>query len=574
MKQKSRILSIRMKVLLSTTFMIIALVVAISGYIISNSEDTMVAMGVEQAQIAAEIAASMVDGDAIATLQPGDESSDAYTQNIQALRNIKGTCGVAFLYTLSTDGTTVYYGIDTDESANQCAIGETFEVSYEELADVFTGQPYVQDYIDHTEFGDLISAYVPIKNASGEVVAILGSDYDASGIVSHINDMRSHTMVIAGICLIIAIVLLYLIVTAVTKSIKKVNRNLYDLVHNEGDLTQTLTVKTGDEMEIMAGNVNALLAYIRDIMLNISNNSLKLEESCSSIADNLSDASNGISDVSATMEEMSASMEETNAALSQVQENVHEVYEKMQTLSEKANEGDTITKDIQIRAQNIYEDASKSREDARIQSTQMADAVNEKIERSKAVEEINQLTQNILEISSQTNLLALNANIEAARAGEAGRGFAVVAGEIGNLANDSANAATRIQEVSASVIASVEELAAEAEKMIEFMESIALEGYQKLLNTSQDYRKDADDIHNIMYRFSEDSAKVEKISSNISESIDAVNRAVDEVTNGVMNVTEVSTTLTQNVTDIEDMAASNKTIAEELAGEVAKFKLS
>lgn len=574
MKQKSRILSIRMKVLLSTACMIIALVATISSYIISNSEVSMITMGVEQAKIAAEIAASMVDGDAISTLKPGDESSETYIQNITALRNIKGTCGVAFLYTLSTDGTAVYYGIDTDETADQCAIGETFEVSYEELADVFNGSPYVQDYIDHTEFGDLISAYVPITNTAGEVVSILGSDYDASGIVAHINDMRTHTMIIAGVCLIIAIVLLYLIVTAVTKSIKKVNRNLYDLVHNEGDLTQTLTVKTGDEMEIMAGNVNALLAYIRDIMLNISNNSLKLEESCSSIADNLSDASNGISDVSATMEEMSASMEETNAALSQVQENVHEVYEKMQTLSEKANEGDSITKDIQIRAKNIYEDASKSREDARSQSTRMADAVNEKIERSKAVEEINQLTQNILEISSQTNLLALNANIEAARAGEAGRGFAVVAGEIGNLANDSANAATRIQEVSASVIASVEELAAEAEKMIEFMESTALEGYQKLLNTSQDYRKDADDIHDIMYHFSEDSAKVEKISSNISESIDAVNRAVDEVTNGVMNVTEVSTTLTQNVAEIEDMAASNKAVAEELAVEVSKFKLS
>lgn len=563
-----------MKVLLSTACMIIALVATISSYIISSSEATMVAMGVEQAQIAAEIAASMVDGDAIAGLAPGDEGSDAYTQNIASLRNIKGTCGVAFLYTLSTDNTNVYYGIDTDETADQCAIGETFEVSYDELADVFGGQPYVQDYIDHTEFGDLISAYVPITNASGEVVAILGSDYDASGIVTHINDMKSHTLIIAGICLIIAIILLYLIVTAVTKSIKKVNRNLYDLVHNEGDLTQTLTVRTGDEMEIMAGNVNALLSYIRDIMLNISNNSLNLEKSSFSIADSLSDASNGISDVSATMEEMSAAMQETNASMNQVQQNIREVYEKMQTLSDKANEGDSITKDIQVRAKNIYEDASKAREDARIQSNEMADAVNEKIERSKAVEEINQLTQNILEISSQTNLLALNANIEAARAGEAGRGFAVVAGEIGNLANDSANAATRIQEVSASVIASVEELAAEAEKMIEFMENTALEGYQKLLNTSQDYRKDADDIHDIMYRFSEDSAKVEKLSSEINESVEAVNRAVDEVTDDVMNVTEVSTTLTQNVAEIEDMAASNKNIAEDLAGEVSKFKLS
>ena len=65
----------------------------------------------------------------------------------------------------------------------------------------------------------------------------------------------------------------------------------------------------------------------------------------------------------------------------------------------------------------------------------------------KSLSRINEMVDQILEITSQTNLLSLNASIEAARAGEAGRGFAVVASEIGNLALSSSKTATEIQTI-------------------------------------------------------------------------------------------------------------------------------
>ena len=128
---------------------------------------------------------------------------------------------------------------------------------------MFGGKEYIQDYIDHTEDGDLITVYKPIEDNAGKVVAILGCDYDASSIAAELQKAVVRTLQIGCICLILAILILTIIVSRITKGLMQVNAKIYDLVHNEGDLTQKLDVRSGDELELIAGNVNELLAYIR-----------------------------------------------------------------------------------------------------------------------------------------------------------------------------------------------------------------------------------------------------------------------------------------------------------------------
>lgn len=570
-KIRTRRLTIRAKILIPS-IIIVVLVCGLMGYnSYTRFEKSMVRMGVEEADMAATIVADSLDANLVYKVTVGSEGTQVY-QNLQGdLRKKQKACGIAFLYTLYTDGKKVYYGVDSDEDAAK--VGDEFADSYAELEPVFGGKEYIQDYIDHTEDGDLITVYKPIEDNAGKVVAILGCDYDASSIAAELQKAVVQTLQIGGICLILAILILTIIVSRITKGLMQVNAKIYDLVHNEGDLTQKLDVRSGDELELIAGNVNELLAYIRKIMIGISSGSMRLMSSSRKMVDHLSSADESITDVSATMQEMSAAMEETTSSLNQITEAIDEIYSSVERIAGNADAGKVSSQEMESRASGANDAAAEGEKKANIETEKMAASLNEKIAKSKSVEQIEILTSNIIEITEQTNLLALNASIEAARAGEAGRGFAVVADEIGKLAGNSADAAAKIRQVSAEVIQAVDELAEGSQQMIEFVRNSTEEGFGGLVATSENYATDANAMRAMMEQFAQTAEELRSTMDGIRESISAVNIAVEESANGIAGVSESSVQLTGNVNDIQSEASDNNGIAEDLATEVGKFKL-
>lgn len=573
MKQKTRKMNVRNKILLPAIFFIIVICVlqGVSAYRSINGG--MVKMGVEQAQMAAQVAADVVDADVVAGFGPEDVDTESYLTLLTDLRTVQEKYGIAYLYLLYTDGTKVYYLVDTDSSELQAQYGQEFEKPYEQLAGTFAGEDSVQNYIDRSEYGNVISVYKPIKNSAGETVAVLGSDYNADNILSELYNSVRNVIMIAVLCLLVSIVLMGLTVENIVRSLQVVNRKIYDLVHSEGDLSQKLEIHTGDELELIANNVNKLLEYIREIMLNIADNSELLNGSSKKVVHNLAGAEMNVTDVSSTMEEMSAAMEETSASLNQISESMITVYDTVEAISESAEQGKASSNEVMAKAADIYAKAVEEQEQARALAQEMANIVNDKIEKSKAVEEITTLTMNIISITEQTNLLSLNASIEAARAGEVGKGFAVVADEIGKLATNSAEAATQIQGVSMEVVNAVNELAKKAGEMLVFMNETAMTGYEKLLETSGNYRSDVGTMNQMMEQFASESEQIRNSIDQIRESVSAVNIAVEESARGVTNVTEMSVDLTTSIGDIESEANSNMDIADKLNTEVRKFKL-
>lgn len=571
-KTKVRKLGIAAKILLPATLVLIITcgIIGLQSYM--SSKKGMVNLGRKTSETVARAATSSVDCNTLKMIVDGKSGSTLQQTFHQSLIGLQSKYDVTYIYALYKDGDKTVYAGDSAEE-DPASPGDEYKDDKKLVAQAFSGKIATTPEITRSEDGDLITTYFPVADTGGKVYAVIACDYDASGIT---HELRINEIRIVGVTLVmlfISLLVMNLIVRSISRNLKKVNDKVYDLVHNEGDLTQTLDIKTGDETELMADNINELLAYMRGIMRNISGSSTNLKSASGKIASSLNDAQQDATDVSATMEEMAAAMEETSANLHEIGDAVENIYEAIGQVATKSNDGKKFSSDIRGRAEVAGQEAEAQQADARRRVEEMSQNVQSRIEASKAVEQINLLTENIIEITDQTNLLALNASIEAARAGEQGRGFAVVANEIGNLAQNSAQAAAEIQKVSKEVIDAVEQLAAEAQNMLHFMDETAMTGFQHLVDISTEFQSTAENMNDMMQDISGITDELQNDINSIKESTSAVNVAVEESAQGVTNAAGRSAHMVDSMREIGDEANSSNDISLNLSDEVGKFKL-
>ena len=387
-----------------------------------------------------------------------------------------------------------------------------------------------------------------------------------------------HISILIGAILLIAISALG--ITIVNRSIKplvkaanKLDSILKDMNAGNANLSQRLENKTSDEIGILVSGVNNFLDTLENIIIKIKDESGNIYNSVENTSLIVNSSKDDVSNVSAVMEELSASMETANSSLLSLNNEAQEVNSAVEQVATEVESGTGRVKEIKERALDVRKETEEKRQSTNAMVSSIKDSLGQSIEDSKNVEQIQNLTEDILSIASQTNLLALNASIEAARAGEAGKGFAVVADEIRQLAEHSRDTANSIQEISNQVISAVETLASNSTEMLDYVNESVLNDYDDFENVAKQYYQDAEDLNDVLIGVNTNTDLLNSTISEMTTEIEHISRVIGDCNKGVSDATESTSGILTSITTIHDDSETNREISERLQEEVSRFSV-
>lgn len=383
-----------------------------------------------------------------------------------------------------------------------------------------------------------------------------------------------------GVCFVFAIgalIVAFLISTRkVVNPIVKTNKELKEISalinDNNGDLTKRVNVKSSDEIGQLAQGINQFLDILQNTIGKIVEGSKNLDNMINSVGENVTVSNDNAQDVSSAMEELSATMQEIAATIQTVNDNTESVGKNVVDIADKTGEINNYSQDMRERADSLAKSADENKRTTDEMVSNIVGTLKKAIEDSKSVERVNELTGEILNISSQTNLLALNASIEAARAGEAGKGFAVVADEIRQLADSSRDTANNIQAINEHVTSAVYQLIDNSNKIIKYIEETILADYDSFVQAGAQYNEDACYISETMQEFAEKTEKLKELMKNTVESIEGISSGVEQSANAVTSSAVSTSQLVEQMNSIDKEMSESRNTVGELKAQTDVFK--
>ena len=400
---------------------------------------------------------------------------------------------------------------------------------------------------------------------------ILVSYIPTSIIYKDVNKVRTDMILVGLISVLILAVLIERVIHFTIRPIKELTSIITSMT--DGDFTVEVKTKSNDEIGRMGRGVERFVSTMRGMIASIYSVSDKLH----SQADNSNTVSDQMLDASTTQ---SQSMKELNSTVEQLSLSVNDIAQNATTLAMVVADTRKNSEEVDDKMKETVTISRQGKSDMQRVGAAMTDIndsvlhLQEAIDKvGKASSEITNITNVIAGIADQTNLLSLNASIEAARAGEAGKGFGVVAGEIGQLAQTSADSVRDIENLIHEINDLVKDAVSQADGSAgNINESSRL--VEDALKTFDAIFNNIDAVSGLVQQVIEKVEKVDDVASNVAAISEEQAASSEEILATSDTMVEQANHITDNSKTVANDARELTESAQELADQVSMFKIS
>ena len=430
---------------------IVVLTMAVNVFMINQNSATTIERTLSRSSIGTAMhVAAGIDTEKLASFLAKPEKNDEYMSIQKTLKEYMDKTGALYVYILQADGEKVKIMAD-GMVEDSFTIGQpTTSTTFADIAPVLQGGTSNTPIVNDPVYGSYLSAFAPIQDKSGQVMAILGVD-TAAEKVELINELvLSETMpriiISMAAVTIVALIAVYFVVKRMLRPLGIVQEASARIAG--GDLTDAkiAVTKRNDEIGRIVVAFSEMTTQLRQIIGGVKETTERIDNMAVSIREGASSVREQNKNIVVTSQEIASGNEQTATAMETTVQTVQEFLSELSELNSAIEAMDAVSNQVADIGQSSYTVLQEFLADGTETNNQFHDVQNTMMILEEKSRRINDVIETIQQIAGQTNLLALNAAIESARAGEAGRGFAVVADEVRKLAEQTGAATLVIQE--------------------------------------------------------------------------------------------------------------------------------
>jgi len=275
-KEKKQTLGFKLSIVIMSVMIIIGiLLVSLSYRIFWNNYTNFYS---EKAQNISQMAAGIIDGDKISYYVETGKKDAYYMELEKTFSDIKEKVDLAYLYIYYPEEDHFVYILDaaTKEDATHdiSALGDIYEYGETELTYLL---PDIKAKRASTElilgedvgYGKSVSAWAPVFNSEGDLVAMVEADYYLDKVEDVVNryEFAVAGIILCGLLVMLGI-MLYMIRYLVSKPLN-ILTSVVSSYQNGKYAKELLPIKTNDEIQILSESFSDMMDRIESYIINI-----------------------------------------------------------------------------------------------------------------------------------------------------------------------------------------------------------------------------------------------------------------------------------------------------------------